>query len=58
MLGHVIVHAPAAVTVTVKLQVGPELGVVQVTVVVPTGKLVPDAGAHVANTPAQVLGAS
>jgi len=58
MLGHVIVHAPAAVTVTVKLQVGPELGVVQLTVVVPTGKVEPDGRVHVASTPAQVLGAS
>jgi len=44
MLGHVIVHGAPVVTVTVKLQF-PVL--LQVTVVVPTGKLEPEGGAQV-----------
>ena len=39
-----------SVTVTVKLQLGPAL-VVQVTVVTPTGKLIPDAGVQVTIAP-------
>jgi hypothetical protein len=57
MLGHVIVHAPAAVTVTVKLQL-PEPEVVQLTVVVPTGKDEPDAGLHVTVWPEHAVGVS
>jgi hypothetical protein len=47
--GHVTVGSMSSVTVTVKVQVPvlPDPSVaVHVTVVVPTGKLVPDAGTH------------
>jgi hypothetical protein len=47
--GHVTVGAMTSLTVTVNVQVPvlPDASVaVQVTVVVPTGKLEPDAGAH------------
>ena len=44
--GHVIVGACVSVTVTVNVQLGPAV-VVQVTVVVPTGKNEPDAGLQV-----------
>ena len=44
--GHVTVGACVSVTVTVNEQLGPAV-VVQLTVVVPTGKLDPEAGVHV-----------
>ena len=44
--GHVMVGACVSLTVTLKVQVGPT-ELVQVTVVAPTGKNDPDAGAHV-----------
>ena len=53
MLGHVIVHGRPLWTVTVKLQL-PVF--VQVTVVVPTGKLAPDGGLHVTGGPEHAVG--
>jgi hypothetical protein len=44
--GHVITGGCVSLTVTVKVQLGPEL-VVQVTVVVPFGKNEPEAGEQV-----------
>ena len=44
--GHVIVGGCMSATVTVKLQLGPA-AVVHVTVVVPTGKVAPEAGTQV-----------
>ena len=44
--GHTTVGACVSVTVTVNEQLGPAV-VVQLTVVVPTGKLDPEAGVHV-----------
>lgn len=52
--GHVIAHVEV-LTVTVKLQVGPEL-LVQVTVVVPTGKLEPEPGLQVTVAPEHAVG--
>ena len=56
--GQVTVGACVSLTVTVKVQAVPvlldaSLGV-QVTVVVPTAKLVPDAGKHVTVAPVQL----
>lgn len=48
-------HGVELTTVTVKLQVGPEL-LVQVTVVVPCAKLDPEAGLQVTVAPAQAVG--
>ena len=45
LAGHVMVGGCVSLTVTVNVQVGPA-ELVQVTVVVPTGKNEPDAGLH------------
>ena len=55
--GHVMVGFSVSVTVTVKLQLAvlPEASVaVQLTVVVPTGKVEPDAGVQDTVTPGQL----
>ena len=44
--GHVIVGACVSLTVTVKVHIAPDISE-HVTVVVPTGKKLPDAGVHV-----------
>ena len=56
LAGQVTTHVVELVTVTVKPQLGPELGVVQLTLVVPTGKLEPEGGVQVAATLEQVDG--
>lgn len=57
MLGQVITHGDPLWTVTVKLQL-PVLALVQVTVVVPTGKLEPDGGVQVTGSPEHEAGSS
>ena len=55
--GHAMVGFSASVTVTVKLHVAlfPDVSVaVQLTVVVPTGKVEPDAGEQTTVTPGQL----
>jgi hypothetical protein len=58
LLGQLIEHGGTLLTVTVKEQLSTVLDpsdALQVTVVVPTEKVVPDAGLHVTVTPEQLF---